>query len=274
MQRVLDFSNCETVLRFYGGSEQKMSVKYNDEIYMMKFPKKASERERLDLSYTNNIYSEYLGCHIMKTLGFEVQETLLGVYRGKEVILCKDFVDEGYHLYEFAMIKNAVPNEHGTSGYGTDLTDILETIAEQTIYPPEQLKAFFWDMFIADALIGNFDRHNGNWGFLINERTEDVRLAPIYDCGSCLFPKLSDGQMKQILGSPEEIAKRVYEFPNSAIKLDGKKLNYFQFIHDSKNDDCTEALMRISQRVSLSTINQMIADMPKFQPSVKAFTKP
>lgn len=23
----------------------------------------------------------------------------------------------------------------------------------------------FWDIFIADALIGNTDRHNGNWGF-------------------------------------------------------------------------------------------------------------
>ena len=24
----------------------------------------------------------------------------------------------------------------------------------------------FWDMFIVDALIGNFDRHGGNWGFI------------------------------------------------------------------------------------------------------------
>lgn len=25
---------------------------------------------------------------------------------------------------------------------------------------------YFWDMFVVDALLGNFDRHNGNWGFL------------------------------------------------------------------------------------------------------------
>ena len=24
----------------------------------------------------------------------------------------------------------------------------------------------FWDIYVVDALIGNFDRHGGNWGFL------------------------------------------------------------------------------------------------------------
>lgn len=273
MGNILDFSSCETALRFYGGSEQKMSIKYNGEIYMMKFPKKATERERLDISYTNNIYSEYLGCHIMGSLGFDVQKTLLGVYHDKEVILCKDFVEEGYHLYEFAMIKNSIPSEQGTSGYGTELSDILETIDEQTIYPPDQLKAFFWDMFIADALIGNFDRHNGNWGFLINEKTTDVKLAPIYDCGSCFFPKLSDDQMNHILGSSKEIEKRIYEFPNSAIKIDGKKINYFDFINSFKNRDCTEALMRMHKKVDLDKVNQIIDDMPQVSAVRQGFYK-
>ena len=39
-------------------------------------------------------------------------------------------------------------------------------------------------MFIADSLVGNFDRHNGNWGFLINEELKKIEIAPIYDCAS------------------------------------------------------------------------------------------
>ena len=34
----------------------------------------------------------------------------------------------------------------------------------------------FWDMFIIDALIGNHDRHNGNWGFLLNKKNKKLHL--------------------------------------------------------------------------------------------------
>ena len=47
-------------------------------------------------------------------------------------------------------------------GYGTELIDILQTIEEQTLINKEELSERFWDMFIVDALIGNWDRHNGN----------------------------------------------------------------------------------------------------------------
>ena len=51
-------------------------------------------------------------------------------------------------------------------GYGTELIDILQTIEEQTLINKEELSERFWDMFIVDALIGNWHRHIGNWGFL------------------------------------------------------------------------------------------------------------
>ena len=59
-----------------------------------------------------------------------------------------------------------------------------------------------WDMFIVDALIGNWDRHNGNWGFLYNTITDEISLAPIYDCGSCLFPQADEAIMQKTLDDP------------------------------------------------------------------------
>jgi len=52
------------------------------------------------MSYTNGCISEYLACHIFKSLGFKTQETLLGTYtnpRGKEkmVVACGDFTEGG-----------------------------------------------------------------------------------------------------------------------------------------------------------------------------------
>ena len=41
-----------------------------------------------------------------------------------------------------------------------------------------------------DALLGNFDRHGANWGFI--KEDNKYTIAPIFDNGSCLFPNLVD----------------------------------------------------------------------------------
>ena len=51
-----------------------------------------------------------------------------------------------------------------SSGYSKDLSDILFCIYEQDRIDPVQVEERFWDMFVVDSLVGNFDRHNGNWG--------------------------------------------------------------------------------------------------------------
>lgn len=266
-----DYSYCQDALRFYGGSEMKKSLIIDDEIYMIKFPKHIRENEKKDLSYSNNIYSEYIGCHILEILGFEVQKTMLGIYKGKEVVLCKDFIEKGYRLFEFSQIKNSIESTEGSSGYGTELTDVIHTIETQNLYPVDQLKTFFWNLFIADALIGNFDRHNGNWGFLINEETKNIQIAPIYDCGSCLYPKLSDAMMLKYLSEPEEIDKRIYTFPNSALKINGKKINYYEFIVSDQYAECSDALIRIMNRIDLDKIQNIIEKAPGLSDIRKTF---
>lgn len=47
---------------------------------------------------------------------------------------------------------------------------------------------------------------NGNWGFLVDEQ-EKIRLAPIYNCGSCLYPQLDDETIKDFLKKPKEFYK-------------------------------------------------------------------
>ncbi|MFV0241059.1 MAG: hypothetical protein ACK5H4_13600 [Lacrimispora sphenoides] len=103
------------------------------------------------------------------------------------MVACKDFTDGGKRLLEFAHLKNTCINRE-QNGYGKEPSSILQAIDEQTLLPPDQLRDFFWDMFIADALLANFDRYNENWGILVNEQSKLVKIAPVYDCGSCLYP--------------------------------------------------------------------------------------
>lgn len=274
---MIDFTACE-VNRFkaYGGANgNKINVLYEGAGYMLKFPP-APNRSKT-MSYTNSCISEYLACHIFQMLGIPAQETLLGVFtdrRGKEktVVACKDFTEGGKRLMEFAHLKNTLVDSE-QNGYGKELSSILQAIDEQVLIPADKLRAFFWDMFIADALLGNFDRHNGNWGILIDEQKQTAEIAPVYDCGSCLYPQMDVNNMEQLLKSESEIDQRIFVFPASAIEENGKKISYFDFLSSLQNADCNEALRRISGRINMEEINRLVEETPGLLPIQKDFYK-
>ncbi len=269
---MIDFSACKrNRFKTYGGANgSKIGIIYNDTNYMLKFP--ALKKEKTPTSYNNSCVSEYLGCHIYQSLGIPAQDTLLGTYNGKIVVACEDFNQDGFRLTEFSALKNTCIDS-SESGYGTELSAILNAIQEQDLVSTEEMKTRFWDMFIADAFLGNFDRHNGNWGILINEEKEEAKLAPVYDCGSCLYPKPNEGQIERILSDPAEIQNRIYVFPTSAIKIQNKKINYFDFISSLQDTDCNAALRRIVPSIDMGKINQIIEKTPYISSLQKQFYK-
>lgn len=272
---MIDFTRCPVNrFRAYGGANgNKINITYEGHSYMLKFPPRPSRNR--EMSYTNGCISEYVACHIFGMLGFKVQDTLLGNYvdsRGKSklVVACRDFTEGGKTLMEFAHLKNTCIDSE-QNGYGKELSSILEAIDEQSLYPADELRTFFWDMFIADALLGNFDRHNGNWGLLVDEEKQSVELAPVYDCGSCLYPQLDLDRMQSVLQSEEEIDQRIYVFPSSSVEEDGVKIRYFDFISSLRYPECNEALKRISARIDLAAIQAFLDSVPELLPIQREF---
>ena len=105
---MIDFTNLPKRNKTYAGANgSKISVIYNDEQYMLKFP--ALPTKNNEISYTNGCISEYIGCHIFESVDIPVQKTLLGTYKvkGKEkiVVACKDFTSPGIVLQDFASLK-------------------------------------------------------------------------------------------------------------------------------------------------------------------------
>lgn len=272
---MIDFTNAVQKNKTYAGANGgKISVLYNGEQYMLKFPPFPTINK--EMSYTNSCISEYIGCKVFESVGIPVQETVIGTYtsKGKEkvVVACKDFTSQGITLQDFASLKNRIIDSE-RNGYGTELADILSTIDEQTAMDSETLKTRFWDMFIVDALIGNWDRHNGNWGFLYNNATDEVTLAPVFDCGSSLYPQADEDLMKKILSDKNELNHRIFDIPLSAITYNGKKINYFKFLSEGKFPDCNKALKRISSRIDMKKIYEIIDNTPTITELQKEFYK-
>ena len=257
---------------YAGANGNKISVIYDGEQYMLKFP--AQAKRNPDMSYSNSCFSEYLGCQIYESIGIPVQKTLLGTYtvRGKKkiVVACRDFTEPGVTLQDFASLKNQMIDSE-RNGYGTELSDILYTFEEQTAVDSAELLKRFWDMFIVDALIGNWDRHNGNWGFLYNTVTDEMTLAPVYDCGSSLYPQADEDIMEAVLADENERNFRIFDIPTSAITMNGKKIKYFDFISSLQNEDCNRALKRIVPRINMDNIKEIIDATPFMSDLQKRF---
>lgn len=264
MTRMIDFTSYPKRNKGYAGANgNKISIVYNDEIYMLKFPPAPTKNP--EMSYTNSCICEYIGCHIFDLIGIPVQTTMLGTYKikGKEkiVVACKDFTFPGKQIQDFASLKNQVISSP-RGGYGTELSDVLGAIEEQTVMDPRILTERFWDMFIVDALIGNWDRHNGNWGFLYDEATDSQTLAPVFDCGSSMYPQADERIMTDVLSDKGELNCRIYENPTSALQIGGKRIKYYNYIVSLENKDCNEALKRILPRIDLHAMCEMIEDIP------------
>ena len=274
---MMDFTNCRRIIgRAYNGANgSKIAVEYNGTVYMLKFPPSA-EGKLTDLSYTNSCISEHIASSIFNMLGIKAQETMLGTFtvKGKKKIVCacKDFTAGGKRLLDFCSIKNTVIDSD-SNGSGTELSDVMDAIDKQQYISPIVLREHFWNMFIADALLGNFDRHNGNWGFLYDDNTGVTEIAPVFDCGSCLLPQADDKVMEKVLENESELHARIFQFPTSAIKLNGRKINYYDFLIHAENEDANEALKRITPRINVEQIESFINQVSGISDLQKDFYK-
>lgn len=258
---MIDFSTWkENPFRTYGGANgKKICAYHNDEPYMIKLFNPSLP----DIKPMSAV-SEYLGCRIYNFLEIPVQETILGYYSTKNsdeylAVACKDFCDANTRLNEFSMIRNAIICSR-SEGSNKHLMSILLALEEQQFVSVEEIQERFWDMVVVDALIANFDRHTGNFGILSNEIEQWHKIAPVYDCGSSLYPALfTDKQLEDILLSKDEQLERIYDFPMSTYRdANGKKISYLDLLSSNNYPECLPSLQKVQAKINMNQIQDLI----------------
>ncbi len=121
----------------------------------------------------NEPYSEYYASQIAERMGLEHVRYGLSKWKGCLCSTCELFcdIDRSYvPIYRF--VENAT----------------LRTVAEFLRGLGNAYYAAFADMLIFDALICNEDRHFGNFGLMVDNRTnKPCAFAPLFDHGISLF---------------------------------------------------------------------------------------
>ena len=263
---VMDYSIYGKNDKYYAGSEEKIGITIDNADYIIKFQK------RSETGLLNNTFCEYIGCHIFSMLGMNVQKTYLGTFHGRSIVLLEDFIKENQQFVPFNEVgDSSLENDRETYQYS--YTDIMRMLEENTkLTEVLQTISQFWRMYIIDALIGNFDRHGANWGF-IKEKNR-YTLAPVFDNGSCLFPRIhTDEACLEILDNVDEIDKRIYSFPTSQIQLGNKKSSYYDVISSLQFPECNQALRNIASKVDFEQIDALIDAIDEISAIQKRFYK-
>lgn len=255
---MIDITNYKQEINNYGGSELKATYIINGEKYMVKMPDPI-RKKTLDLGYMNNQYSEYIGCHIFESVGIPVQKTMLVKLNkdGKEkiAVACKDFLNSGEELIEISKVSLSLSTE---KKYKISIEDVYEIINKMSVnYKLDENKLIsnFWDMFVVDALIGNTDRHFGNWGFI--KKDDIISFAPVYDCGSSLHPLLSENEQIKLMSDSIAFKNSSYNIA-SVYTMNNKKIFYHE-IFKNPPVDLKEAIKRIVPKIDMEKIKEIIA---------------
>lgn len=270
---VIDFNDCLENYKAYGGmAGSKLGILYHDEDWILKFPKTTKGMKKVDIAYTTAPLSEYIGSQIYQLLGYDVHQTLLGMYDEKLVVACKDFTSPGIQLQEFREIRNYYDTE-------------LETILEEMITADEAkdklrlevmkvhfaknpllkkvdgITERFWDCAVIDGFINNNDRNSGNWGILRNQKGE-LSLAPIFDNGAAFSTKISDDKIMDLLRDQDRFINHAKTLV-TAYSLQGKTLSFLKLLQ-LEDDDLHKAIVRVVPLIQQSwpSIIAMIQNIP------------
>ena len=236
------------------------------------------------LSYTTTPLSEYLGSQIYESINIETHKTILGISDNKLVVACKDFLNSTETIINYNSIKNEYDENiekeiekisSKSSPNNNDNLEEIQIIMENNLYFKKDplLKLRFWDMFIIDALIGNHDRNEGNWGIILDKQTGKTRLTPVFDNGAAFNNKSSEEKIEDIMKNESKFIQTAYESSTSIFRENDKKINPLKYIESCKNNDCNEALIRTFSNINLDKIKNIIISIPESYENIKITSK-
>lgn len=121
----------------------------------------------------NEPYCEYYAAQIAKELGISAIDYGLSKWKGTLCSTCVLFTSKEYAFLPVGKVVTSGGMEAVASYYEKMGAAYAKALA---------------DMLVLDAIICNTDRHFGNFGFLVDNRTNEiVAPAPLFDHGNSLF---------------------------------------------------------------------------------------
>jgi hypothetical protein len=251
---IINFTCWEDLQLPVSGVREKNWLRNNEtgEIGLFKFPK---------TGYTGDYWAEKLAYELGKLIGIETAKTEIGTYNGRIGSFSYNILsgDDEYLLEGYSIIGDVL-------NFSTS-SDIYSNIGRN--YSVELLENILADNFclfietlVFDCLIGNTDRHHGNWAFITDRRGVWLKASPLYDNGSslCYLERLDRIELMQ--KDKRMLEAAIYTKPKSQIGLgDIRPVNHFDifsYICSKYCEDIRNIIVELEQKMTDKSISGLL----------------
>ncbi len=157
------------------GSFAKCWIREGERIRMLKRGSSGARNAGLEP------YSEFYASQLVKAFTDEFVAYGLRTHNRRICSVCDLFTSEDYGYLPYAAIDSR----------SSTLKDVLRKMREFGL--EDRVKR----MFVIDAVILNEDRHKNNFGFIVDNRTQEiVGMAPLFDHNISLLPYAEEGEFE------------------------------------------------------------------------------
>lgn len=84
----------------------------------------------------------------------------------------------------------------------------------------------------------------------------------MYDCGSSLYPQLSESGHAELVRDRTALESRVRTFPTAALRMGKRRVPYHEFLTSPQGAEARTALLDLYQRLDLDAVRQLIWETP------------
>lgn len=225
---------------------------------------------RKDIGTTDHI-SECIAYRLACLIDIPCAEYELGTYKGREGSMSYGITSDKESLIEgINYILKLYPSYdmNNLKDKTSDKVYSLELIKESI----ENFIKFedFLAIPIFDYLIGNTDRHQNNWGIILDGG--EMHLSPLYDNSSSLCAYMKEAELKACLGNDKVKWLSVVETKSKSIirikSTDTKKpthLQVLQYIYENFFDETKDLVNKIIAQINEKNIDIILEHYPNEQ---------
>jgi hypothetical protein len=273
MAKFYDISNWQEKPHFQTGGTRNKQIIESPQGKLYYF-KTSLKKEIIDYKY--EFWSEIIASEIGKELGFNTLKYDIAYNKGEIGCLSKSMVDTNQNKlsegikYLRGYDPNYIPDDKNS--YSKYTFHFIEKAL--TAYRLKDKMQHIVTTIIFDSLIGNGDRHQENWGFIIpNMQGTDEKIknklvdsklirfivrqligkkslakkeidmamdfmkgvfSPIYDSGSCLGRELTDERVDKMLHDNQMLEAYINR-DKCEIRWEDEKISHFEIIKEIRN---------------------------------------
>jgi len=249
----IDFSQWEELNLPASGMREKKWLRNigTCEIGLFKFPKTDD---------TGDFWAEKLAYEIGKLIDVNVAKTEIGIHNGRKGSFSYNVLNNGEYLVEgYSIIGDVLDFSTSLEIYKTIginySVELLENVLAER-FP------IFLKVILFDCLIGNTDRHHGNWAFITDENGTWLRLSPLYDNGSSLCYLERPERIKLMQKDKKMLEAALFSKAKSQIGLGGERpvnhFNLFSYICSKYRTDMKRQMEFIENNISDKTLSDIL----------------